>query len=77
MDQAAQIFGPAQMAVAKAVAGFRCRGIIPREKAEDLLVIVSVFIHPQAKDYDAIYRLQLRGHEAGFAARHGRIPGYR
>lgn len=56
MDQAAQIFGPAQMAVAKAVADAVAEGIIPKEKAEELLVIVSVFIHPQAKDYDAIYR---------------------
>jgi bifunctional enzyme Fae/Hps len=56
MDQAAQIFGPAQMAVAKAVADAVEEGIIPKDKAEDLLVIVSVFIHPQAKDYDAIYR---------------------
>ncbi|HUS74869.1 MAG TPA: bifunctional 5,6,7,8-tetrahydromethanopterin hydro-lyase/3-hexulose-6-phosphate synthase [Methanothrix sp.] len=56
MDQAAQIFGPAQMAVAKAVADAVAEGIIPKDKAEDLLVIVSVFIHPQAKDYDAIYR---------------------
>jgi len=56
MEQAAQIFGPAQMAVAKAVADAVAEGIIPKEKAEELLVIVSVFIHPQAKDYDAIYR---------------------
>ncbi len=56
MEQAAQIFGPAQMAVAKAVADAVAEGIIPKDKAEELLVIVSVFIHPQAKDYDAIYR---------------------
>ncbi|MDD1733531.1 MAG: bifunctional 5,6,7,8-tetrahydromethanopterin hydro-lyase/3-hexulose-6-phosphate synthase [Methanothrix sp.] len=56
MEQAAQIFGPAQMAVAKAVADSVAEGIIPKDRAEDLLVIVSVFIHPQAKDYDAIYR---------------------
>jgi len=56
LEQAAQIFGPAQMAVAKAVADAVAEGIIPRDKAEELVVIVSVFIHPQAKDYDAIYR---------------------
>jgi bifunctional enzyme Fae/Hps len=56
MEQAAQIFGPAQMAVAKAVADSVAEGIIPKDKAEELLLIVSVFIHPQAKDYDAIYR---------------------
>lgn len=56
MEQAAQIFGPAQMAVAKAVADAVAEGVIPREKVEELVVIVSVFIHPAAKDYDAIYR---------------------
>ncbi len=56
MEQAAQIFGPAQMAVAKAVADAVAEGVIPKDKAEELLIIVSVFIHPQARDYDAIYR---------------------
>jgi bifunctional enzyme Fae/Hps len=56
MDQAAQIFGPAQTAVAKAVADSVAEGVIPRDRAEELLVIVSVYIDPKAKDYDAIYR---------------------
>ncbi len=56
MEQAGQIFGPAQMAVAKAVADSVAEGIIPRDQVEDLVVIVSVFIHPGAKDFDAIYR---------------------
>jgi bifunctional enzyme Fae/Hps len=56
MEQAAQIFGPAQMAVAKAVADAVAEGILPKDKAEEMVVIVSVFIHPEAKDYDAIYR---------------------
>ncbi|MCJ7443846.1 MAG: bifunctional 5,6,7,8-tetrahydromethanopterin hydro-lyase/3-hexulose-6-phosphate synthase [Methanotrichaceae archaeon] len=56
MEQAAQIFGPAQTAVAKAVADSVEEGIISKDKVEDLVIIVSVFIHPKAKDYDAIYR---------------------
>lgn len=56
MDQAAQIFGPAQTAVSRAVADSVAEGVIPKEKAEELVVIASVFIHPDAKDYDAIYR---------------------
>jgi bifunctional enzyme Fae/Hps len=56
MEQVAQIFGPAQTAVAKAVADSVAEGVIPKEKVEDMVVIVSVFIHPEAKDYDAIYR---------------------
>lgn len=56
MVQAAQIFGPAQTAVAKAVADSVAEGVIPRDQVEDLVLVVSVFIHPDAKDYDAIYR---------------------
>jgi len=56
MDQAAQIFGPAQTAVAKAVADSVAEGVIPRGEVENLVLIASVFIHPQARDYDAIYR---------------------
>ncbi len=56
MAQAAQIFGPAQTAVAKAVADAVAEGVIPKDRVEDLVIIVSVFIHPAAKDYDAIYR---------------------
>ncbi|MEM2924300.1 MAG: bifunctional 5,6,7,8-tetrahydromethanopterin hydro-lyase/3-hexulose-6-phosphate synthase [Methanocellales archaeon] len=56
MEQAAQIFGPAQSAVAKAVADAVEEGIIPRDKVEEWVVVVSVFIHPDAKDYSKIYR---------------------
>ncbi len=56
MDQAAQIFGPAQAAVAKAVADAVEEGIIPKDQAEDLVIVASVFIHPQATSYNRIYR---------------------
>ncbi|MFQ6054448.1 MAG: bifunctional 5,6,7,8-tetrahydromethanopterin hydro-lyase/3-hexulose-6-phosphate synthase [Methanosarcinales archaeon] len=56
MEQASKIFGPAQTAVAKAVADAVEEGIINKESAEDLIVVVSVFIHPNAKDYNKIFR---------------------
>jgi len=56
MEQAALIFGPAQAAVAKAVADAVEDGIVPKEQAEELVIIASVFIHPDAKDYNRIYR---------------------
>jgi bifunctional enzyme Fae/Hps len=56
MDQAAVIFGPAQTAVAKAVADSVAEGVIPKSKVEEIVIVVSVFIHPQSRDYDAIYR---------------------
>ncbi|MHA1238963.1 MAG: bifunctional 5,6,7,8-tetrahydromethanopterin hydro-lyase/3-hexulose-6-phosphate synthase [Candidatus Odinarchaeia archaeon] len=55
MEQATKIFGPAQAAVAKAVADAVEEGDIPKEKIEDWVVIVSVFIHPKASDYRKIY----------------------
>jgi bifunctional enzyme Fae/Hps len=56
MAQAAQIFGPAQAAVAKAVADAAEEGVLPRDVAEDVVVIVSVFIHPDAEDTARIYK---------------------
>lgn len=56
MKEAGKIFGPAQSAVAKAVADSVEEGVIPEDKAEELVVIVSVFLHPQAEDYNKIYR---------------------
>ncbi|NHW22938.1 MAG: bifunctional 5,6,7,8-tetrahydromethanopterin hydro-lyase/3-hexulose-6-phosphate synthase [Archaeoglobales archaeon] len=55
MEQAELIFGPAQAAVAKAVADAVDEGYIPKEKAEDYLIVVSVFIHPLAKNKHKIY----------------------
>jgi bifunctional enzyme Fae/Hps len=56
LEDAEKIFGPAQSAVAKAVADAVEEGIIPKEQAEEFVVIVSVFIHPRGKDYQRIYR---------------------
>ncbi|AFV23633.1 3-hexulose-6-phosphate synthase [Methanolobus psychrophilus R15] len=56
MDQAAQIFGPAQAAVAKAVADALEEGVFGDMDIEDIVVIASVFIHPEAKDYNRIFR---------------------
>jgi bifunctional enzyme Fae/Hps len=56
MEQAAKIFGPAQSAVAKAVADSVEEGIILKEQVENIVIVVSVFIHPEAKDYNKIYR---------------------
>ena len=48
--QAVQMFGPAQHAVAKAVADSVADGTIPAEEADDLFVCVGVFIHWLAED---------------------------
>ena len=48
--QAVQMFGPAQYAVAKAVADSVAEGVIPANEADDLYITVGVFIHWEAKD---------------------------
>lgn len=48
--QAVQMFGPAQYAVAKAVADSVAEGVIPADQADDLYVCVGVFIHWEAQD---------------------------
>ena len=48
--QAVQMFGPAQHAVAKAVADSVAEGIIPQDEADDLFICVGVFIHWEAAD---------------------------
>ena len=56
LQQAEKIFGPAQAAVAKAVADAVEEGIIPRDKVDDWVILCSVFVHPEAKDYRRIYQ---------------------
>ena len=56
LGQAVQMFGPAQAAVAKAVADSVAAGVIPKAKAEDYVIVCGVFIHPQAKDDNKIYQ---------------------
>jgi bifunctional enzyme Fae/Hps len=55
LDDANKIFGPAQAAVAKAVADAVEEGIIPKDRVDDWVIVCSVFVHPKAKDYRRIY----------------------
>ena len=48
--QAVQMFGPAQHGVAKAVQDAVAEGIIPADEADDLYILVGVFIHWEAAD---------------------------
>jgi 5,6,7,8-tetrahydromethanopterin hydro-lyase len=55
-SQAVQMFGPAQAAVAKAVADSVAAGVIPAKDVENLVIVCGVFIHWQAKDDTKIYQ---------------------
>ena len=54
--QAVQMFGPAQSAVAKAVADSVADGVIPKSEAENLVIVCGVFIHWAAEDDKKIYK---------------------
>jgi 5,6,7,8-tetrahydromethanopterin hydro-lyase len=54
--QAVQMFGPAQAAVARAVVDSVASGVIPKDKVDDLVIIVGVFIHWDASDDKKIFQ---------------------
>ena len=56
MKQAVQMFGPAQAAVARAVADSVAEGVIPASKAEDYVIVCGVFIHWAAADDNKIFQ---------------------
>ena len=58
--QAVQMFGPAQAAVARAVVDSVENGTIPRNRVDDLCVLVGVFIHWDASDDKKIYDFNYR-----------------
>jgi 5,6,7,8-tetrahydromethanopterin hydro-lyase len=55
-NQAVQMFGPAQKAVAKAVTDCVASSIIPKDQADELVIVCGVFIHWEAKDDKKIYQ---------------------
>ena len=54
--QAVQMFGPAQAAVARAVADSVEAGVIPANKADDYVIVCGVFIHWDAADDNKIFQ---------------------
>jgi 5,6,7,8-tetrahydromethanopterin hydro-lyase len=65
--QAVQMFGPAQHAVAKAVADSVAEGVIPANEAADLFITVGVFIHWDAKDDKKIQDFNYRATKEALA----------
>jgi 5,6,7,8-tetrahydromethanopterin hydro-lyase len=68
MKQAVQMFGPAQAAVAKAVADSVAAGVIPASQAEDLVIVCGVFIHPAAAEDRKIYDFNYQATKDAIAA---------
>jgi formaldehyde-activating enzyme len=55
MRQASMVYGPAQTGAAKAVADSLADGTVPKDAAEDLVIIANVFVHPSAVDRQRVY----------------------
>ena len=55
-EQVTQIFGPAQAAVSKAVADALEDGVFTGMDVDDVVIVASVFISPEAKDFNKLYR---------------------
>ncbi len=75
MEQAARIFGPAQAAVAKAVADAVEEGIIPKDKIDSWVIVCSVFVHPDAKDHRKIYQYNYGGTKLALKRALANYPG--
>jgi bifunctional enzyme Fae/Hps len=56
MTQVNEMFGPVQAAVAKAVADCVEEGVFSEVDIEKVVILVSAFVHPDAVDYNKIYR---------------------
>lgn len=67
MKQAVQMFGPAQEAVARAVADSVAEGVIPAKDAENLVIVCGVFIHPAAEDDRKIYEYNFQATKMAIA----------
>jgi len=71
--QVIQMFGPAQTAVAKAVADSVAEGVIPKDQAENWVIVCGVFIHPAAEDNTKIYQYNYEATKQAIAnALHGK-----
>ena len=65
--QAVQMFGPAQAAVARAVMDSVNEGVISKSQANDLCILVGVFIHWQAEDDKKIYQFNYQATKESIA----------
>ena len=73
--QAVQMFGPAQKAVADAVADSVEAGVIPKDQCESLCIVCGVFIHWEADDDKKIYEYNYEATKLSIARAMKNEPG--
>jgi bifunctional enzyme Fae/Hps len=74
LEDVGKIFGPAQAAVAKAVADSVEEEIIPKDKVDDWVIVCSVFVHPQASDFRRIYHYNYSATKLALKRALGKYP---
>jgi bifunctional enzyme Fae/Hps len=74
LEDVGKVFGPAQAAVAKAVADAVEEGIVPKDKVDDWVIVCSVFVHPQASDYRKIYHYNYGATKLALKRAMGKYP---
>lgn len=55
-DHSVLLFGPAQAAIAKAIADSVEKGVIPANKADDWVIVCGVYLHWSAKDKKRVFK---------------------
>jgi 5,6,7,8-tetrahydromethanopterin hydro-lyase len=73
--QGVQMFGPAQYAVAKAVADSVEAGVIPKDQCENLVIVCGVFIHWEADDNKKIVQYNYEATKMAIANAMNSSPG--
>src|SRR5579864_1638949 len=73
--QAVQMFGPAQYAVAKAVADSVEAGVIPKDQCDNLVIVCGVFIHWEAKEDKKIFEYNYEATKLSIARAMKNEPG--
>jgi len=73
--QVAQIFGPAQAAVSKAVADCLEDGVFGKIDVDETVIVASVFIDPSAKDYNKLYRFNYGATRLALTRALDKFPG--
>jgi len=72
--QAVQMFGPAQEAVARAVVDSVVEGVIPKDKADEYVIVCGVFIHWDAADDAKIYKYNYEATKQAIKSAMGGLP---
>ncbi len=67
-------WGAAQAGVAQGVAEAVAAGVIPRELVDELVLIAAVWVSPEARDEEAVYRNNLAATRDALAAGASRSP---